>query len=336
MATKLSEVFRDLSQPASSSGSSVDNLPAEHFNAAPAPGSDAHRIGKDDQGRASLLISTLHDGTNPPAPVRLEHLAVQHDVSCRIRRGDEEVMQEFTVITCLTSSHTSYFLRATGAVLDALGENPSQEDAVRVVERLADLFESVSSNGGGSLRGLWSELYVIAQAADTDLLVDAWRDAPEDRYDFSRADQRLEVKSTAGEVRKHRFSFEQLSPPSGVALFVTSVRTERTSGGLSVADLLDQVREQVSDIELAFKASQIVAETLGDAGLDKVSERRFDPKVAEESLQVFRPQEIPTPPRQIPSTVTNVKFTADLSRSTPVDLEELSGASGMIGALARR
>jgi hypothetical protein len=320
-------VFRDLQRPDSPLPDEDDE--GAYFNAVPIRQHPPHRIGKDGAGRASILIS-VSEGQEGPSPLRLEHLVVRHNVPCRvINAEDEEKEKKFTLLTCVTSAYTPYFLRVGSAVLEELGENPSREDVVQVVRTLADLFDSFGGAATGSLRGLWAELVMIANASQPGDLVDAWHSTPEDRFDFNQAHQRLEVKSTSKESRRHRFSLDQLTPPQGVDVVFASMRVDRAGKGLSVGDLLERIQSRLSEPERAFKLERIVGETLGRDS-DRALNVAFDEEVALDSLAFFSPNSIPSPSRDLPPEVSSVRFTSDLSRSSTLDLGEYSEQSGGI------
>jgi hypothetical protein len=327
----FTSTFQYLEKPSASPVRESEDI-GVHFNAVPAPGYPNHRVGKDESGRASLLISVSSQERNP-SPLRLEHLVVRHDVPCRVTNGGGSTREEkFTVITCVTPSYAPYFLRVGSSVLEELGADPTSEDVVQVVDALANLFDTFSGSRSGSLRGIWAELLVIANSNEPRLLVDAWHSTPQDRYDFNRAQQRLEVKSTSAEQPKHRFSLNQLMPPQGVDALIASLRVERAGQGLSLENLLEHVQGQLAEPERAFKVERIVAETLG-SNSESAVRTSFDVEVALGSLQFFSVDKIPSPPKDLPPEVSNVRFTADLSACSDLDPEEVRRASGIFGAL---
>lgn len=327
----LTSTFHHLEKPSAPSVRDNEDI-GVHFNAVPAPGHPTHRIGKDESGRASLLIS-VSSQQKSPSPLRLEHLVVRHDVPCRVTNGGGPNREEnFTVITCVTPSYAPYFLRVGSPVLEELGADPTSEDVVQVVNALANLFDSFSGSRSGSLRGIWAELLVIANSGNPRLLVDAWHSTPQDRYDFNRAQQRLEVKSTSAEQPKHRFSMDQLMPPQGVDALIASLRVERAGEGLSLENLLEHVQGQLAEPERAFKVERIIAETLG-SNSESAMRTSFDVEVALGSLQFFSVDEIPSPPQDLPPEVSNLRFTADLSTCSDLDPKEVRRASGMFGVV---
>ena len=190
-----------------------------HLSAFPFPGFGLHRIAKDASGAPSVLIKTA-DGTAVPrpTPILLEHLAVQHNVDCHIFRSDGTTEEgRFTMVRCVGADRDlhAHFLRVMAPVVAGLGAAPSRREVGRAISQLAELFQSSSQPSRKSVQGLWAELLLIANSRRPDVLVDAWHGDPEEVFDFSSRDQRVEVKSAAGEIRRHHFSLRQARPPEG-------------------------------------------------------------------------------------------------------------------------
>jgi hypothetical protein len=330
--SKISDAFYDIAQP-ESDPTVTDDADSGRFSAKPVPGSSDHRIGKDAQGRASLLISVSDRHSATPSPLRLEHLAVRHGVRCLIQdqHGNREEKQ-FTLITCLTQSYTPHFLRIAETILETLGSRPTRREVDDAVETLAELFESLGETRQGSVQGVWSELLVIANSSDPQTLISAWHSTPEDRYDFNSGSQRVEVKSTFGSRARHRFSLEQLTPPVDVRVLILSVRTERAGGGTSLNALVNRIRARVSDPEKILKVERVISASLG-SDLYGALEVSFDEEVATSSLQIFASNVIPTPSTDLPSEVSHVKFTSDLESCPPVEYSEVEGEGGIFSAL---
>lgn len=179
----------------------------DSFSARQIPGYDLHRIGKDPSGLPVLLISTPYRaGKGYLAPVSLEHLTVQYDAHCKIVQvGSTTDTGEgrFTVIKCLSADPDlqGYFLRVIGSLVPAVGLAPSRSDVKREVDSLIELFRAMSEPARKSVQGLWAEVFLIANASDPATLAASWHAASEDRYDFNKSSQRIEVKSASGRIR---------------------------------------------------------------------------------------------------------------------------------------
>lgn len=329
----LARLFDSLEPPNASIGESA------RFSALPIPGYERHRLAKDGQGMPSLLISLLDQPEGQrPIPIKLEHLAVQYDMACRIsdlHGGIEE--GRFTIVRCLgleTTLH-GYFLRVIGAVVASLGSTPSRLDVANAIDKLVELFRAISEEPRKSIQGLWAELFLITRARDIASMITAWHVAPDDRYDFSAGNQRIEVKSTSGRVRQHHFTLEQLCPPSGTNVLIASMFVEHAGAGSSVIELADRIRSRISDHpDLVLQVDRIIALTIGEHWR-YASDERFDRELAEESLAFFEPQAIPMISPNLPVGVSAVHFKSDLTGRPSADITYYRAIGGLFQAALR-
>jgi len=247
-------------------------------------------------------------------PVRLEVLEVEFNVECVISRtGLPEERGNFAVIVCLSDDPAliDYFLRSSAAMLAALGETPSNRSVAESVQQFVRLFRALSAIPRNTVQGLWAELFLIGEGRGSDVLAESWHISPDERYDFSIASNRIEVKSSGRRDRRHHFSLEQLEPPPGVSLLIASIHLERSSGGLSLGELIEEASGRVS-IELGNRVREVVAETLGNtfqASLDVA----FDRELARSSIRYCWSYAVPRIARPLPDYVSDVKFIADLA-----------------------
>ena len=295
----------------------------DRFAASPIPGYKPHRLGKDAHGKPLLLISTLNvRSQNQPPPIVLEHLRVQYNLNCRVSRPDGTFEEgRFTVVHCTGEDTTlqDYFLKVASTIVISLGDRPTQSDVSDAINQLIELFRAMAKSSRKSVQGLWAELFLIAQARQPDILVDAWHTVPEDRYDFAMDDQRIEVKSFSGNVRLHHFSLEQLHPPEGVKTLVASVSVENSQAGVSIADLREKIQTCLgSNLDKLLHIDRVIAHTLGDAR-QQASDARFDERIAEEALAFYETSKIPSVSPDLPTGVSEVRFRSDLTEIDPAE-----------------
>jgi hypothetical protein len=279
-----------------------------------------------------LISVTNSSESRRPIPIKLEHLTVQYDVDCRISRPDGGIEKGlFTVVRCTGTDkalHT-YFLRSIGAILILLGVTPSRLDVAQAIKNLTTLFRAMIEKPRKSVQGLWAELLLIARASDPAAMVTAWHMTPEDRYDFCSRNQRIEVKSTSARVRQHYFALEQLCPPADTTLLIASLFVEYAGAGISVMELVEQVRPHISDNpDLLLHMDQIVSLTLGENWRDAL-EARFDIELAEDSLAFFEASTIPTVSRDLPPGVSEVRFKSDLTNCHSASIQDLRALGGL-------
>ena len=303
------------------------------------PGYEPHRLGKDAQGRPLLLISTLNARRqNHPSPIVLEHLSVQYNLNCRVSRSDSTFEEGlFTVVHCTGEDTTlqNYFLKVASTVVVSLGDQPTQSDVAHAMNQLIELFRAMTKAPQKSVQGLWAELFLISQARQPAILVDAWHTVVEDRYDFAMNDQRIEVKSFSGNVRLHHFSLEQLHPPGGVKALVASLSVESSQAGISIADLRGKIQTRLgSNLDSLLHIDKIIALTLGDAW-QQASDARFDERLAEESLAFYETSAIPSVNPNLPSGVSGVHFRSDLTESPTTAISHFPEEHGLFEAVLR-
>lgn len=323
----LVSAFEALAPPETTGGA-----PAR-FSAIPIPDYEHHRLGKDPNGAPSLLVAAADSRVGGLlAPISLEHLAVQHDVACRITRPDGANEEgRFTVVRCTGGDHAlqAYFLRVAAAIIALLGDRPSHAEISASIDRLVELFRSMNVAPRKSVQGLWAELLVMARIRNPAPLVAAWHTQLGDRYDFSSGSQRIEVKSATGRIRQHHFTLEQLLPVPGTQLLVASILVERAGAGTSIMDLVDEVRQRVShQPHLLIHIDEIVVQTLGNSWRS-AREERFDRQFGENSLAFFDPMTIPRVSADLPAGVSHVRFIANLSDILAVDTRKHRSEGGL-------
>lgn len=291
--------------------------PAGRFSAQPIPNMPSCSIGKDTVGNPVLLVETDEMGPRGQGePIVLENLSVLHNVDCRLQpQGGAANTARFSVVRCCGEDRTlhEYFLRALAPILGALPPRPPRRQVVEAINTLIELFRRATQPPRKTVQGLWAELFVVHAASDPAHLLRCWHTMPEDRFDFAQGRQRLEVKTAAGRVRTHRFSYEQLCPPAGAVSVIASVLMERSAGGQSVNDLIDLIRQRVTEHQLLVHMDAVVALTLG-SDWRSAQEDRFDRQLATESLRFLDAETIPSIAGALPPEVSDVQFRVDLSQ----------------------
>lgn len=325
----LTELFNTMTAPSTMCGKAV-------YNAVSIYPYTRYRLGKDTKGAPTLLIRLDSDhGANSTPPMRLQHLYIAHDLDCEIHRDGQVESGRFTVISCVDAdgSMETYFLRVLQALLPTLGDGPTPRTINQAVDHLVELFQALKNPPRKTVQGLWAELFVIAEAKNAKTLVDTWHLMPDDLYDFNSGAQRLEVKSTSGQTRRHHFSLAQLQPPSNTTLIIASVFANRAGAGMTVTELVEEIASRMTNSpDSILRLYKVVALTLGDTWRQATFEA-FDREAARHSLAFFKASAIPIINPQLPSGVSNVHFTSDLTGKTPLPTAQLQACGGFISTL---
>lgn len=301
----LAELWSSVPPPPSDAGDNV-------FGVRPIESVDGRvLLGRDREQRPALLFS-VRPGYKGTQVHRLAHIVVRHNALCRAL--DESEARPMTLVRCRTKDVIlqEYFLQVMGAFL------PGSHDIDRTIASLLRLFRSLDMPGLGTVQGLWSELFLIAQASDPALLLSHWHRSPNERIDFATDGERLEVKSFSGEIRRHEFALEQVWIPAPSRGLVASLRVCRLTGGLSLGALLQEVRiHAAGDESLAIGLEEVVVKTLGSSWREGLG-FAFDRTLAHATLRFYRAVDIPAPAPPIPSGVTGVHFRSELSDVEPI------------------
>ena len=301
----LIELFQSIEPMATHKGE-------DRFSTILIPNYEPHRLGKDDLGRPLLLISIAAvRNRRQPAPIELEHLTVMYNMNCRVSRSDDTFeKRQFTVVHCTGEDTTlqDYFLKVASTIIVSLKNQPTQSDVAHIVNQLIELFRAMAKAPRKSVQGLWAELFLIAQARQPDILVEAWHTVPEDRYDFAVDNQRIEVKSFSGNIRRHHFSLEQLHPPDSIRVLVASVSVKSSQAGVSIEDLREKIQIRLgSNLDALLHIDGVIVLTLGDAW-QQASDVRFDERLAENSLAFYETSKIPSVNPNLPVGVSGVRL----------------------------
>ena len=326
-ARNLQRLFAELGVPASSQG--------RVYETARIARNSRYRVGRDSQGNPAILIETTGTaGAAALSDFEGRHVRVGHGVSCSISEAGVDIGREqFSVVTCVDSDDLlkDRFFDVAETLLRSLGETPAIEELRRVVAELIELFRLASQPPRGTIQGLWAELWIVTQAREPEVLLDAWHAEPSDAYDFNSGSERLEIKSTSQRTRKHNFSHRQLQPPTGTRVAIASVFVESSGGGPTISTLVDRLRRRVAEPRALRRLDYVVASTLGADWRPGV-EAAFDAELASESLHFYTVEAIPSLPSAIPPGVSDIRYVSDLSGAQALTWEEMLGNGGLFAA----
>jgi hypothetical protein len=322
----LERIFDELPLPAGEEE-------ARHYSVISVADLEEVCIGKDGLGRATLLLSSDGLPTEHYAPLRLERLEVHYNIPCVVHEPSNVRTRRFTIVRCTSAILTPYFLRVCMLIVSSFGGRLNAAAILERINRLVDLFQALTRPAQGSTQGLWAELFLVALSSDPAQLVRMWRADPADRFDFASGAQRVEVKSTTGYEREHHFSLPQLRPSSTLDVVIASLFVERSGGGRSLQDLIDEIITRVgAAAEEALCVEQIAAETLG-VGYQRGVQERFDYEHAKATLCYFAASALPAVSPELPPEVSDVRFVVDCSEVPPLHLSELHSRGGMFSLL---
>lgn len=213
--------------------------------------------------------------------------------------------------TCTTISFRS-LSQASELLLDVLVETAVESRDPSLVAELTqdfiELFTPARSLSSEEVLGLFGELFVIWSSADRDTMARSWHQRERDQYDFAFENDRLEVKTTRGPDRRHRFSSNQIPPREGLQLAVVSVVTDEVSAGASVKDLHDTIVEELGSGTTSRNVTKHFTRIF-QRGEDICSNTYFDLKQAQRTLKIYDGYSVPS--LELSPGVISAKWEAD-------------------------
>jgi len=294
--------------------------------AIPVDDTQTHLLIKGISGEPVFLLR-CEPRALPRAPIRLKHVAVAFDVPFEVRIGaaSSPAVARYTKFTCSPQSTAlhPWFIELVSAATRRVPHELTASAVDELVATMLELFRQATPPLANIVTGLWGELLIISMAMSPARFLAAWHSAPNDVFDFSFPNARLEVKTTQSPTRDHEFALAQVSGgrPDD---YVLSIIVQRSSAGASAIDLAKGIATGVDDVT-ADRLWRGIFATLG-AELDGVEDQRFDIDVAQASLKAFRAVDVPAPvvPEGLKDIVTNVSFSVSLGAiANTMDLQRL-------------
>lgn len=271
-------------------------------------------LAKAQDGNPVFLLHDASVVTYSPS-ISLKNVSVQFQNTCRVTTATGTVEDQFAVITCDTSANElrELFIRCFAAAAEQLPIEAGTSELNECVQRLLDLFRSLSHPSRKEISGLWAELFVISRSRNISQALKAWHADPFERFDFSWTAGCLEVKCTVKELRVHDFALEQLREPVGGNGFVVSMLLQPLVGGAGVMELAREIeRAVIGAPPLRQKLWENVAQVFGTDFGERL-DQGFDLSYAERQLLVLAMSDIPTIDQTTDPRVTAIRFRSDLS-----------------------
>jgi hypothetical protein len=293
------------------------------YTAGPIDGFPNYRIAADHEGNPVLLLSSSNKIHNTALKnFRLKYLQLERNIECKVTEGKQAYFKTFTVLTFKSSDRNlqEYFLRISETLIKTLGPQPTQEQIIHALNKLVEVFRSLTDAPSKTVQGLWSELFFINSCKDPKIVLNYWHSKPEEKFDFNAGSERIEIKSNSHFDRIHYFSNEQLNPPTGCQVIVASLFTKPSASGMSIQDLLANIVEKIpNDYDAASKLNTIVFQTLGNS-LEHTIGTKYDYHVASDSLRFYLHQDISKIEAvYVPNEVSEVKYKSNLNELNHID-----------------
>lgn len=329
MDSELLTQFQTLDPPQGSSGGGLTlNGILFPFN------SDFH-LAKDASSRPVVVIRVSSGSSVALPPVELENLRVDHYAQCQIRQpSGMEIADRFSIVQCMSDDHSlqEYFIRTMEDLARSLAPCATAITISSAIHKLAELFQALTRPPSRPVQGLWAELFILRAARHPIIMLHAWHNEAEEKFDFSLGEQRVETKCSAARERCHHFSLKQAHPSAGIRVLIASLFVEQQTNGLLLRELWDAARDLADgDTALTMKVERVCLSALGSSW-DKAREKGFDEQLAKESLAFYDVADIPRVPKEQPAGVSDVHFCSDMSRARPTNIREYHNDGSLFSA----
>ena len=281
-----------------------------------------HFLGKTEDGFPVFFVRT-NASKQETADVRLKLMHIEFMCPCLITDdlgNNYDDVYSIITLDSADSDLSKLFISIFSNALADMEPLPSCRQISIEVENIKAIFSQINTIPSHSIQGLWAELLVIDQSKNPDTLVTAWHQSPNDKYDFTLGPDKIEVKSNSTEGRLHHFSSEQLTPSVHSHLVVASIQVRASGegdGAYSIKGLCDKIFEKVTSASRK-KVYEVVVQTLG-SDISEYDKRFYDYVSAKDSLLFYYLNDIDRIKKEdIPSTIHQVEFDADLGSTPPI------------------
>ena len=286
-----------------------------------------HKLGKTAEGFPEFYISSDSKEGHPKS-IPLEYLDVCYDSPCTICENGVTQQQTFCVLSLRRTGDSLhlYFITIVLRIIDNLPTVPTSRNLAVEFDSLISIFSPSHKYDENKVKGLWGELLVIEQSCMPEMLIEAWHRNPNDKFDFTHGKDKIEVKSTAGEERKHSFSIGQLNPSKSSNLVIASVIVRPSAlseTGLSVKNLFDKLQARINSTKVKLKLLKGIASIIGVESNSFFS-LAFDYVTACDTLQYYEASTIPhIDSALVPVGVSDVSFISDLKGVEALNIDSV-------------
>ena len=306
-------------------------VPDGQYVSQPIPGIGRARLALGATSLA-LIINYVPQGRKYDKD--LKNLLIQFDRTVSIVSGKGAVIERVAILETkgLDIALQDSFLEVISLILPSF-ETADDQDIVRLINHLVEVFQFLGSQSKKTALGLWGELFVIWRSLDPESATKSWHSSISERYDFGAENQRIEVKTTTG-PRSHFFSFEQLAPSPHLDVCVCSIITNTDDSNTSCLFLLNEILKLLDSQIAKQHITKTAIATLGGNWASE-STISFDLDSARQSIRWFKTDVIPKV-AELPAGVSQVKFKSDLQNSPDTPIDSLALKLGLFAALSDR
>tara|TARA_B100000212_G_scaffold229780_1_gene174572 strand:+ start:5303 stop:6316 length:1014 start_codon:yes stop_codon:yes gene_type:complete len=189
------------------------------------------------------------------------------------------------------------------------------------IKELINIFSKDKKISEETIQGLWAELFLIYSSRNIALALENWHENPNDKYDFGKENNFVEVKSTLSNQRKHRLSLHQAyAKPFDTVIIASYILEREGEKKLSLKDLYDEIYLKLLGNEILINKLIKNVYSIVSASED-IFKQSYDSIEARKNLKFFDLKDIPKLPDSDMniSGVTDISFTSNLGFSKEID-----------------
>lgn len=275
---------------------------------------NSHYLGLNNKNHLALLISS-GETTENKVNFKGKFLEILFYTDATISFDGNKINGKFTVLQLKNTNESvrKYFIDICSIILQNLGEKPTLSLIEQEVIQVKQIFLNLSDKKIKEELGLWGELFLIANQKNKKIAVSSWHINANDRIDFNTGKNKIEVKTTISNYRKHVFKLNQLRNNYKEDVLICSIMTHQIDGGKSIQDLIDQINSGL-DNNSRLVLEEKISKSLGSDFLT-YEYKKFDYVSAYNSIRFFKSENIPSiETKELSNEITKVQFESNLEK----------------------
>jgi len=280
----------------------------------------------DDEDNIQILIKNAKDHKQKKHPnIELNNIEVIARRELTFISNNKNVEGNFFSIKLIhEESETiklSLFCDVMLVLIKSLKFPIKTSELYKKIKELINIFSKDKKISEETIQGLWAELFLIYSSTNVILAMEDWHENPNDKYDFGKENNFVEVKSTKSNQRKHRLSLYQAYPKSSDTVVIASYILEKEGEKkLSLKDLYDDIYSKLLGNEALI--NKLIRHVYSIVSVSEdIFKQSYDSIETKKNLKFIDLKDIPKIPESNIkiSGVTDVSFTSNLSVAKEID-----------------
>ena len=258
------------------------------------PESKSIRVGLDDNQNVYIFVEYKKQSykSNRGLDKTYELVTVKYDSKIEVNKNElSGIKIDFIQDRNESEETLKIFLAAfEEAIQQNLGhqEQPNDEELTSIVTKFLNIFarKAVGFYDANCLKGWWGELFLIYISKQPKIWIEAYHSNAKDPIDFIFPEFNIEVKSFAGQIRKHIFSTSQSRVSENKKTYLASLKLTYSPFGMSFEKLLNDLMEKFPNkacLDKMYEKLKIAKEINPDG----VEQTKFEIETATRELLFF-------------------------------------------------